>query len=62
MASRRAIFCVEELIPFKQISTSILELLNVAVRQRLALLHRKTRAFAKCRTAFDRQPEFFKSY
>ncbi len=59
---RRVIFGVEELIPLKQISTSLLERLNGAIRQHVAPLHRKTRSFAKCRTALDTQTQLFKSY
>jgi DNA-binding NarL/FixJ family response regulator len=44
---------MEELIPLKQISTSLLERLNGTIRQHVAPLHRKTRSFAKCRTALD---------
>jgi hypothetical protein len=60
--NRRVIFGVEELIPLKRISTSPLERLNGTVRQHAAPLHRKTRAFAKCRTAVDTQAQLFKSY
>jgi len=41
--TRRVIFGVEELIPLKQISTSLLERLNGTIRRRVAPLHRKTR-------------------
>jgi IS1 family transposase len=51
--SRRVVFGVEELIPLKQISTSLLERLNGTARQHVAPLHRKTRAFAKRRTSLD---------
>jgi hypothetical protein len=60
--TRRVIFGIEELIPLKQISTSLLERLNGTIRQRVAPLHRKTRSFAKCRTALDTQTQLFKSY
>ena len=60
--TRRVIFGVEELIPLKQISTSLLERLNGTIRQHIAPLHRKTRSFAKCRTALDTQTQLFKSY
>jgi len=60
--TRRVIFGVEELIPLKQISTSLLERLNGTIRQHVAPLHRKTRSFAKCRTALDTQTQLFKSY
>lgn len=53
---------VEELIPLKQISTSLLERLNGTIRQHVAPLHRKTRSFAKCRTALETQIRLFKSY
>jgi IS1 family transposase len=60
--TRRVIFGVEELIPIKQISTSLLERLNGTIRQHVAPLHRKTRSFAKCRTALDTQTQLFKGY
>jgi hypothetical protein len=60
--TRRVIFGVEELIPLKQISTSLLERLNGTIRQQVVPLHRKTRSFAKCRTALERQTQLFKSY
>jgi len=60
--TRRVVFGVEELIPLKQISTSLLERLNGTIRQHVAPLHRKTRSFAKCRTALDTQTQLFKSY
>jgi IS1 family transposase len=60
--TRRVVFGVEELIPLKQISTSLLERLNGTIRQQVAPLHRKTRSFAKCRTALDTQTQLFKSY
>lgn len=56
------IFGVEELIPLKQISTSLLERLNGTIRQHVVSLHRKTRSFAKLRTALDTQTQLFKSY
>jgi transposase-like protein len=59
--TRRVIFGVEEL-PLKQISTSLLERLNGTLRQHVVPLHRKTRSFAKCRTALDTQTQLFKSY
>lgn len=59
---RRVIFGVEELIPLQQISTSLLERLNGTIRQHVVPLHRKTRCFAKCRTALETQTQLFKSY
>jgi hypothetical protein len=58
----RVIFDVEELIPLKRISTSLLERLNGTMRQHVAPPHRKARSFAKCRTALDTQTQLFKSY
>lgn len=60
--TRRVVFGEEELIPSKQISTSLLERLNGTIRQHVAPLHRKTRSFAKCRTALDTKTQLFKSY
>src|SRR5262245_28196713 len=60
--TRRVVFGVAELIPLKQISTSLLERLNGTIRQHVAPLHRKTRSFAKRRTALDTQTQLFKSY
>jgi transposase-like protein/IS1 family transposase len=60
--TRRVVFGVAELIPLKQISTSLLERLNGTIRQHVAPLHRKTRGFAKRRTALDAQTQLFKSY
>jgi hypothetical protein len=60
--TRRVIFGLAESIPLKQVSTSLLERLNGTVRQHVAPLHRKTRSFAKRRTALDRQMQLFKSY
>jgi hypothetical protein len=60
--TRRVVFGVAELIPLKQISTPLLERLNGTIRQHIAPLHRKTRSFAKCRTALDTQTQLFKSY
>jgi IS1 family transposase len=60
--TRRVVFGIAELIPLKQISTSLLERLNGTVRQHVVPLHRRTRAFAKCRTALDTQAQLFKSY
>ena len=60
--SKRVIFGVAELLPLQQISTSLLERLNGTLRQHVAPLHRKTRSFAKCRTALNTQTQFFKSY
>jgi IS1 family transposase len=51
-------FGVEEQIPLKQISTSLLERLDGTIRQHVAPLHRQTRSFAKCRTALDTQTRF----
>jgi hypothetical protein len=59
---RRVVFGAEEAIPLTQISTSLLERLNGTIRQHVAPLHRKTRSFAKRRTALDTQVQFFKSY
>lgn len=60
--TRRVVFGVAELIPLKQISTSLLERLNGTIRQHVAPLQRKTRSFAKRRTALDTQTQLFKSY
>ena len=60
--TRWVVFGVAELIPLKQISTSLLERLNGTIRQHVAPLHRKTRGFAKCRTALNTQTQLFKSY
>lgn len=60
--SRQVVFGVEELIPLHQISTSLLERLNGTLRQHVVPLHRKTRSFAKCRTALDTQTQLFKGY
>jgi transposase-like protein len=60
--TRRVVFGVAELIPLKQISTSLLERLNGTIRQHVAPLHRKTRSFAKRRTTLDTQAQLFKSY
>jgi transposase-like protein/IS1 family transposase len=60
--TKRVIFGVAELIPLQQISTSLLERLNGTLRQHVVPLHRKTRSFAKCRTALNTQTQFFKSY
>jgi hypothetical protein len=60
--TRRVVFGVAELIPLKQISTSLLERLNGTIRQHVAPLHRKTRSFAKRRTTLDTQTQLFKSY
>lgn len=60
--TRRVVFGVAELIPLKQISTSLLERLNGTIRQHVASLHRKTRSFAKRRTTLDTQTQLFKSY
>jgi len=60
--SKRIVFGVAELIPLCQISTSLLERLNGTLRQHVVPLHRKTRCFAKCRTALNTQTQFFKSY
>jgi len=60
--TRRVVFGVAELIPLKQISTSLLERLNGTIRQHVAPLHRKRRSFAKRRTALDTQTQLFKSY
>ena len=48
--------------PLKQISTSLLERVNGTMRQHVAPLQRKTRSFAKRRTALDTQTQLFKSY
>jgi hypothetical protein len=39
-----------------------LERLNGTIRQHIAPLHRKTRGFAKCRTALNTHAQLFKSY
>jgi hypothetical protein len=52
---------VSELNTLGQLSTSLSERLNVTIHQRVAPLRRKTRRFAKCRTAFDAQTPLFKS-
>jgi hypothetical protein len=39
-----------------------LERLNGTIRRHVALLHRKTRSFANCRTALDTQTRLFNSY
>jgi transposase-like protein/IS1 family transposase len=59
---RRVIFGLEEAIPHPQISTSLLERLNGTIRQHVAPLHRRTRSFAKRRTALETQVQLFKSY
>jgi IS1 family transposase/transposase-like protein len=60
--TRWVVFGLAELIPLKQISTSLLERLNGTIRQHVAPLHRKTRSFAKRRMALDTQMQLFKSY
>jgi|SRR5215204_524202 len=60
--TRRVIFGSAELIALKEVSTSLLERLNGTIRQHVVPLHRKTRSFAKRRTALDRQTQLFKSY
>jgi hypothetical protein len=60
--TRRVIFGAAELIPLQRISNSLLERLNGTIRQHVAPLHRKTRSFAKCRTALETQAQLFKSY
>jgi hypothetical protein len=61
--TRQVVFGVAELIPLRQVSTSLLERLNGTIRQHVVTpLHRKTRSFAKCRTALDTQTQLFKSY
>ncbi|NOT64282.1 MAG: hypothetical protein HOP19_29040 [Acidobacteria bacterium] len=60
--TRRVVFGVAELIPLSQISTTLLERLNGTIRQHIVPLHRKTRSFAKCRTALETQTLFFKGY
>jgi RNA polymerase sigma factor (sigma-70 family) len=60
--THRVVFGLAELVPLKQISTSLLERLNGTIRQHVVPLHRKTRSFAKCRTALDTQTQLFKSY
>jgi len=60
--TKRVVFGVAELIPLTQISTSLLERLNGTLRQHIGPLHRKTRSFAKCRTALETQTLFFKGY
>lgn len=56
------VFGVTELLPLTQISTSLLERLNSPLRQHVVALHRRTRSFAKCRTALETQTLFFKGY
>jgi hypothetical protein len=58
---RRVVFGVAELIPLKQISTSLPERLNGKMRRHVSPPHRKTRSFAKRRTALDTQMQLFKS-
>jgi hypothetical protein len=60
--TRRVVYGVGELIPQARISTSLLERLNGTIRQHVPSLHRKTRSFAKCRSALDRHAQLFKSY
>jgi len=60
--TRRVIFRVEELIPLKQMSTSLLEGLNGTIRKHVVPLNRKTRSSAKCRTTLDTQTQPFKGY
>jgi hypothetical protein len=50
---RRVIFGAGELIPLKQISTSLLERLNGTIRQHVVPMHRKTRSFAKRQITFN---------
>jgi hypothetical protein len=56
------VFGLAKLIPLRQISTSLLECLNETIRQHVVPLHRKTRSFAKCRTALDTRTLLFKNY
>lgn len=60
--SKRVIFGVVELIPLALISTSLLERLNGTLRQHVAPMHRKTRAFAKRRTTLNIHVRLFKAY
>jgi IS1 family transposase/transposase-like protein len=60
--TKRIIFGVVELIPLTLISTSLLERLNGTLRSHVAPLHRKTRAFAKCRTTLNLHVQLFKAY
>jgi hypothetical protein len=60
--TKRVIFGVAELLPLAQISTMLLERLNGTIRQHVVPRHRKTRSFAKCRTALETQTHFFKGY
>ena len=60
--TRRIVCGVAELIPLKQVSTSLLECLNGTMRQHVAPLHRKTCSFAKRRTTLETQTRLFKSY
>src|SRR4030095_3402244 len=60
--SRRVIFGVEELIPLKQISTSLFERFSGTLRHHVTPLRRKTRRLAKHRTAIDTQAKLFKGY
>lgn len=58
---RRIIFGVDEVVLLKQISTSLLEKLNVTIHQNVVPLHRKTRSFAKHRTSLETQAQLFGS-
>ena len=60
--ARRVVFGVAELIPLTLISTSLLERLNGTLRLHVSPMHRRTRAFAKCRDTLDMHVQLFKSY
>ncbi len=60
--ARRVVFGVAELIPLTLISTSLLERLNGTLRLHVSPLHRRTRAFAKCRDTLNMHVQLFKSY
>jgi transposase-like protein/IS1 family transposase len=59
---KRVVFGVAELVPLSLISTSLLERLNGTLRLHVSPMHRKTRAFAKCRETLNLQVQLFKSY
>jgi hypothetical protein len=60
--TKRVIYGVAELVPIEKISTSLLERLNGTLRLHVSPMHRKTRAFAKCREALNRHVQLCKSY
>jgi hypothetical protein len=59
---KRVVFGVAELMPLRLISTSLLERLNGTLRLHVSPMHRKTRAFAKCRERLNLQVQLLKSY